>query len=219
MKKPILGACSVSLALAVAAPAQTPAGGEFRINTYTTHRQAFGRSATEPDGDFAVVWASFYQDGSDYGSFGQRFAASGAPRGSEFRISAFTTGPQLLPAVAVGNKGDLVVVWSDIQDGSGNSIHGGRYDTEGNPVGSEFLVNTFTIGYQYRPHVGRASDGRFVVSWVSPYVDGSSQGIAARRFDASGNPIGSEFVVNTFTTGLQIFGDLAVDASGNFVVV
>ena len=44
-------------------------------------------------------------------------------------------------------------------------------------------------------------------------------GIAARRFDASGNPIGSEFVVNTYTTGDQRCGDLAVEADGNFVVV
>ena len=52
-----------------------------------------------------------------------------------------------------------------------------------------------------------------------PEADGSSYGIAARRFDASGNPIGSEFVVNTYTTGVQACGDLAVEADGSFVVV
>ena len=110
----------------------------------------------EPDGDFVVVWTSFTQDGSDYGVFGQRFAASGAPRGSEFRINTYTTGFQGPPAVAVGSRG--ISSWSGRawQDGSGPSIQGRRFDAAGRAIGAEFLVNTFTTGLQYRPHVGRA---------------------------------------------------------------
>ena len=104
MVKQVVGACSVVLALTVAASAQTCAGGEFRINTYTTGYQGFARAAMEPDGDFVVVWTSFAQDGSDYGAFGQRFEASGAPRGSEFRINSYTTGFQGLPHAAVGSR-------------------------------------------------------------------------------------------------------------------
>jgi S-layer family protein len=209
----------VCLAFAATASAQTPAGGEFRINTYTTGTQTIARPAMEPDGDFVVVWTSFPQDGNNDGAFGQRFAASGVPRGSEFRINTYTTGSQGLPAVAVGSRGDFVVVWESVEDDSGQSIQGRLYDTGGNPIGAEFLVNTFTTGYQFRPRVGRAADGRFVVSWTSQNVDGSAYGIAARRFDASGNSIGAEFVVNTYTTGDQRFGDLAVEANGNFVAV
>jgi hypothetical protein len=43
---------------AAAASAQTTAGGEFRVNTYTTGAQADARAAMEPDGDFVVVWTS-----------------------------------------------------------------------------------------------------------------------------------------------------------------
>ena len=74
----IVGAFSVSLLLGVAAvSAQTPAGGEFRVNTYTTERQYDARPAMEADGDFVVVWTSYLQDGDSYGAFGQRFAPSG----------------------------------------------------------------------------------------------------------------------------------------------
>ena len=140
----------VVLAVAATASAQTPAGGEFRVNTYTTGRQDIARAAMEPDGDFVVVWTSFGQDGSYDRVFGQRFAASGAPRGSEFRINAYTTNSQAWPAVAVGSKGDFVVVWGSNQDGSGLSIQGRRFDAAGNPIGAEFQVNTFTTGYQYQ---------------------------------------------------------------------
>jgi S-layer homology domain len=172
----------------------------------------------EPDGDFVAVWMSYGQDGSDWGTFGQRFAASGVRRGSEFRINTYTTGPQAFPAVAVGSSGDFVLVWQSVQDGSDASVQGQRFDAAGSATGGEFLVNTFTTGIQSWPHLGRASDGRFVVSWSSP-VDGSEYGIAARLFNAAGSPIGSEFVVNTYTTGRQFAGDLAAEASGNFVAV
>ena len=66
------------------------------------------------------------------GMFGQRFAASGAPRGSEFQINTYTTGHQHVPAVAVGSRGDFVVVWQERrQDGSGASIQGQRFDAAG----------------------------------------------------------------------------------------
>ncbi len=219
MTKPLFRAGLVSLVMVAPAMAQTPAGGEFRVNTYTTNRQTAARAAMEPDGDFVVVWQSYTQDGNNYGVFGQRFAASGAPRGSEFRINTYTTAYQRQPAVAVGSRGDFVVVWLSTQDGSGPSIQGQRYDASGSAIGGEFLVNTFTTGNQNYSRVGRASDGRFVVSWISNEADGDSSGIAARRFDASGNPIGSEFLVNTYTTGMQRLGDLAVAANGDFVAV
>jgi hypothetical protein len=208
------------LACAAVASAQTPAGGDFRINTYTIGRQDAGRPAMEPDGDFVVVWNSDGQDGNGYGVFGQRFAASGAPVGSEFQINTYTTGFQGRPAVAVGSRGDFVVVWESVSpDGSFENILGRRYDASGNAIGGEFLVNTFTPSNQYRARVGRASDGRFVVGWVSFYGDGSANGIAARRFGATGSPIGAEFVVNTYTTVVQNFVDVGVEANGNFVAV
>jgi hypothetical protein len=217
--KALVGALSVALVLTAAASAQTPAGGEFQVNTYTTGQQDVGRVAMEPDGDFVIVWQSYTQDASGYGAFGQRFAASGSPRGNEFQINAYTTASQYRPTIAVGSRGDFVVVWISSQDGSGTSIQGRRYDTTGNSIGTEFLVNVQTPGFQLQPSVGRSSDGRYVVEWTTDSVDGSVSGIGARRFDASGNPAGSEFVVNAYTTGAQIFGNLAVQADGQFVMI
>ena len=207
------------LACAPEARAQVRAGGEFRINSYTTNRQFAVRPAMEPDGDFVAVWQSQMQDGDDYGVYARRYAASGLPRGGEFRVNVHTTGYQMDPAVAVGSAGDFIVVWRSAQDGSSASVHGRRYDAAGNAVGGEFQVNTYTPGFQYRPRVGRAADGAFVVAWTSFGGDGGGYGVAARRFDASGNPVGSELVVNTYTTGDQFAVDVAVAASGEFVAV
>lgn len=59
-----------------------------------------------------------------------------------------------------------------------------------------------------------------LVSVTITVTDASAQGnIAAQVFDADGNKIGDEIVVNTTITGSQIAPDVATDGEGNFVVV
>ncbi len=62
------------------------------------------------------------------------------------------------------------------------------------------------------------ADGDFVVAWMSNGQDGSGYGIYAQRYTAAGVAVGSEFRVNTFTTGAQRLPSVALDADGDFVV-
>ena len=87
---------------------------------------------------------------------------------------------------------------------------------QGNPVGPEFRVNTYTTGFQSYPDVAADTSG-FVVTWFGDQ-DGSGYGVFGQRFSSSGAPLGSEFAVNTFTTGDQMFSSVASDPAGNFVV-
>jgi hypothetical protein len=68
-----------------------------------------------------------------------------------------------------------------------------------------------------QPRAAAAGDGRFVVVWSKS--DGQLDGVFARRFDATGAPVGFAFPVNGYTTGDQQFPDVAMSASGDFVVV
>jgi hypothetical protein len=90
---------------------------------------------------------------------------------------------------------------------------------QGNPMGPEFHVNTFTTGYQRFPTVASDSSGNFVVVWSSTGQDGSNDGVFAQRYASSGVPLGPEFRVNTYTTSIQHHPAVASDASGNFVIV
>jgi hypothetical protein len=169
----------------------------------------------EPDGDFVVAWTSPGQGGI----FGQRFSAPATPRGLEFQINVVATGQQKAPDIAVGSGGDFVVAWESSEDNFFRNIKARRYDMTGSAIGGEFLVNAFTTGFQNEPSIGRATDGRFVIAWTSQHGDGNLDAIAARRYDAAGNAIGAPFVVNTYTTGAQRYGAIAVAPSGGFVVV
>ncbi len=84
---------------------------------------------------------------------------------------------------------------------------------------SDFLVNTYTMDDQSMPSVGIAPDGRFVVVWRSLGQDGEGHGVFGQRFDAEGRPVGREFQVNTYTTGNQRGGYVAVGPDARFVVV
>jgi hypothetical protein len=197
-----------------------PLGPEFQVNSFTTSYQSNPAVASAANGDFVVVWTSFYQDGSGYGIFGQRFNAAGVPQGSEFRVNSYTTFHQFAPAVASAANGDFVVVWqSGGQDGSGDGVFGQRFNAAGAPQGSEFQANSYAAGHQRMPAVGSAANGNFVVAWASYYQDGSLSGVFGQRFHAFGLPLESEFQVSSYTTSDQAWPAVAASANGNFVVV
>jgi hypothetical protein len=162
-----------------------PQGAEFQANTYTTGWQIWPAVASDPAGNFVVAWAGYYQDGSGFGVFGQRYDALGARRGAEFQLNTYTTSAQDRPSVAMDAAGSFVTVWESFQDGSLSGMEGQRFDASGVVRGSEFQVNSYTLGYQFGP-AGRAvaSDavGNFVVAWASDGQDGSNYGIFAQRF-------------------------------------
>jgi hypothetical protein len=61
--------------------AGTPLGGDFHVNAYTPHAQRNPTVAAGADGDFVVVWESYYQEGvgGSYGVFGRRYQPSALP--------------------------------------------------------------------------------------------------------------------------------------------
>ena len=217
-----------------------PAGAEFQVNTYTTGPQFDPAVAADAAGQFTVSWTSGYssyyspsrypsQDGSTFGAFLQTFDAARGPAGSEMQANAFTTGEQSHTAVA-RSAGQFVVVWqsddyfnSVTQDGSSTGIFARRYDDAGVPADAEFQVNSYTTDAQSNPAVASDGAGGFVVVWESGGYygsqDGSYDGVFGQRFSVAGTPLGTEFQVNTYTTGVQAFPAIAAGPAGTFVVV
>jgi hypothetical protein len=214
----------VALSSFPASAAAQAVGSEFQVNTYTTSYQKASPIGTaiaaDANGNFVVVWMSYQQDGDHYGVFAQRYDSAGETLGSEFRINSFTTHAQRFPSVASESSGNFVVIWeSDPGDGSGYGIFGQRYDSAGEPLGGEFRANSYTTLDQFAPSIASDAGGNFVVVWSNYDQDGDQFGVFGQRYDSSGMTQGSEFRVNTFTTGNQFFPSVAADASGNFVVV
>jgi hypothetical protein len=212
-------------------------GSEFLVNTWTTDDQEAPSITSLPNGGFVVVWKSGCwwqectpQDGDGYGVYGQRFDSNGNKVGSEFLVNTWTTDDQEAPSITSLPNGRFVVVWDGAGEGDGDGVYGQRFDSNGNKVGSEFQVNTWTTNYQWFPSITSLSNGGFVVVWTSgcdpswapcssTAQDGSGYGVYGQRFDSDGNKVGSEFQVNTWTTDSQGYPSIASLSNGGFVVV
>ena len=195
--------------------AGVPLGSEFRVNTATSSHQGLSSVATDASGNFVVVWMTSFPENV----WGQRFASSGSPLGGQFQVNSGPFG--FGPIVAMDAAGDFVVAWQKNDTASDLGIIARRFAASGVPLGNEFRVNTVTAGNQYYPGVASDGVGNFVVIWGS--ADGDDTGVFAQRFASSGAPLGGEFRVNTYTTGVQgrslLRPSVALDAAGNFVIV
>lgn len=171
-----------------------PLGSEFQVNTFTSTAQNNPRVGMDADGDFVVVWMSRSQfPPAIFSIIGRRYDKTGAPVGGEFHISTGLT--TISPDVAMGANGDFLVSWTGRPEGTfGTSdLYARLYDSTGAPRTSSFVVGSLGPFESVNPGVTATPDGGWIVAWTH-FTSGNSD-VLARRFDADGNPVGSEVVV------------------------
>ncbi len=165
------------------------------------------------EGRFLVVWDDWRNDPGDI--YGQIFSEDGLRIGANFRVNEGSW-LQYHPSCAADSEGNFVVSW---QDGRGTSwdIYARRFDRNGNPLGSDFLVNDDnTTSFQGDPEVAVRADGSFIIVW-SDERQGNSD-VYGQRYSANGVPIGGNFLVNEVISGNQSAPGIAIDPSGKFFV-
>ncbi len=187
-------------------------GSEMRVNTSIAGDQTAPAVAIDASGAVVAAWTS--ADGDGLGVFAQRFDANGEPAGSEFQVNVSSAGAQQAPALAMDAAGNFVVVWQG-QDADKEGVLARRFDSDGNPLAGEFVVNSVTAGSQLSPTVAMNASGAWVVGWQNG-SGGSAGEIVGQRFDASGNAVGAQFQVNTTTAEAQTAPSVAINANGDF---
>jgi hypothetical protein len=88
----------------------------------------------------------------------------------------------------------------------------------GVPQSAEFPVNSHITGEQTDPDVAVDASGNILITWGSTGQDGSASGVYAQRYNAVGFPQGTEFRVNSFTTGNQRVPVTAIAPNGLSVI-
>jgi hypothetical protein len=171
------------------------------------------------DGRFVVVWVGPAPGPLVYTVFGRLYNADGSIAGFDFLVSTYTDGSQLGPSAAMACDGRFVVAWErEGGDADGSGVFGRRYTPEGDPVWPEFQVNTYMTDDQKSPSVAMACDGRFAAVWTSNEQDGERFDVYGQRFAADGNPVGTEFRVNTNTEDWQGSPSAAMADDGRLLV-
>lgn len=203
----------------------TPLSGEFQVNSTTNGDQTAPSVGRDSAGNTVISWTSAGQDGSGLGIYARAYNSLGVSLGGEFLVSNTTNGDQSDSVVALNRTtGSFVIGWTSAgQDGSGSGIYARQFNgllgLFVSPSGSEFRVNTTTANDQTDAAIGmHPITGEFVTTWTSAGQDGSGTGIYAQRFNSSGVKMGTEFRVNTSTSGNQTDSSVVVDAGGDAYV-
>jgi hypothetical protein len=141
---------------------------------------------------------------------------------SEYRVETPGYEINLEPQVTRLASGEFIVVRGS-SPWFRNNIVARRLTTEGVPFGTEFVVNTYTGKDSAEAAVAPLADGGFVVVWTMPSIgsapDGSGSAIGGQRFASDATAVGTEFIVNTYTSGMQHDAEVAALSDGGFVVV
>lgn len=209
--------------------AGTAQGIPFQVNTVTTRDATAPQVAMDSSGNFAVAWTD--PNASPAAIYVRLYDPSGAATSTPIQVfDATSTAPSVtctVSSIAMNPSGDFVVTWRFTEttytyapffsSNDTTNTYARCYGADGTAKGGSFKVNTTTGGSD--SDVAMAPDGSFVVTWTSAAgQDGSAQGIYAQRYDASGTKIGSEFLVNTTTSGAQTASAVAMAADGAFIV-
>ncbi|WP_308311328.1 calcium-binding protein [Shinella sp. CPCC 101442] len=194
-------------------------GDEISVSSRAI-RDRSGPSVTAfTDGGWVVTWSTVLPDESGFGIYQQRYGSNGNAVGEENKVNTSTVGKENDTAVAVLPDGGWIVTWSTAgQDGSGSGVYQQRYASNGNGVGGEIKVNSFTAGAKDDVDVAVLSDGGWVITWASFGQDGSNFGVYQQRYKADGSVSGGEKLVNTSTVGHQSEPSIAALDDGGWIV-
>ncbi len=142
----------------------------------------------------------------------------GAAFGMSFVANTYTLGVQGEPVVAAFDTSEFVVVWeSDGQDGDDLGVFARVFDSQGNAIGAEFVVNQTTTDIQSSPTVAADGDG-FVVVWEEYDVLAVEDRLLGRIFDSRVGPVGDEFRIDTEISDYHIAPVISAPSGGRFVV-
>lgn len=189
--------------------------------------QNYPQVAALVGGGHVVAWSAFGADlnGEAYQVYAQRYDAAGEKAGAPIVVENDTSYEQSLPSVAGLGDGGFVLVWQGYTvDGSGLGLFAQRYDADGAKTGDEIIVNANGYLEPHEASVTALANGGFAVSWTANALTDGTHDVWARAFDANGEPMGPDFVVNTVEDGVErtrgrITETIAGLESGRFAVV
>jgi hypothetical protein len=194
---------------------------EFLVNQYTSYNQRAPAVAALAGGNYVIVWVSeqerFFNSSDVYARI---FTAGGVPVTDEIAVNSGTNMCDS-PDVAPLNDGGFTVVWAqkDEQVPTNNwDVWGRAFSAGGQPEVTDFRINTYLYGDQFRPKIAAGPSGSLVV-WTSMAQDGSREGVFGRFLAGGTQAAGSEMLVNTTTISQQLHPAVAWNGVDHFLVV
>lgn len=190
----------------------TPLGDEFHVASMD-QLQAEPSVTLDADGNFVITWSSNYSH-QPADIYARRFDNQGLALGDEFQVSSDTNSSHGYPKVALDENDDFVITWYSTSGySSSESIRGQRYDSQGQPLGTEITI----AASEASPHhdLAMMANGHFVEVWNGTY--NGVDGLFARRYDNQALPLGV-FQVTDTSNNWPASPSLSIGANGSMIV-
>ena len=211
------------LSTAVTASAQTnyysANGSEYPVVGQLPGDQVFPDTAISPTNGI-VVWQDNVTDGDGWGISARRLDGTLSGTLSPFRVNVIGAGDQENPRVALLHNGGAAFVWQGGKEGSQHIY--ARFLTATNTFASttDLVVSTFPNNFQINPALAVLTNGNVAVVWSS-YDQVSSNSLLdvyCQILSTNGAKVGTNFLVNQFTSFNQRSPAVAALQNGGFVV-
>lgn len=198
-----------------------PVGGDLKLSSDLGDQDNV-KLSTLADGRFLVTWSSRPSTSPLVIDVrGQFLDQSGAPVGAAFTINPTGTadkGYQYRPEIAPLADGGFVVTYhASIPNAYNADAFGRRFDSNGRPVGQEFVIAS-TAKDDWRVATRGLTDGGFIVVWDSVDSSGANR-IFLRRYDANGVLVQADTPIGAAPGGTgQSHAQVASMADGGYVI-
>lgn len=214
----------LTLVMVSSAPAQvnyyTTNGTEYSVIGSLPGDQVNPDVAVSTNGGF-VVWQDNVTDGDSWGISARRLDTTLSGTLGTFRVNVTGAGSQENPRVVMLKNNGAVFVWQGGTPGLNQHIYT-RFLTASNTflTTNDILVNTFTNNFQVTPAVAVLNNSNVVVVWSSynQAKTNSMLDVFAQILSPSGQKVGTNFLVNQFTSYNQHTPTIAALSGGGFVV-
>ena len=194
-------------------------GTEYAVIGSLPGDQVFPDAAVAANGGF-VVWQDNATDGSGEGISARRLDNTLSGTLSTFRVNVQGTNDQAYPRVALLKNGGAAFVW---QGGAESKQHiFARLLTPANTwlMNTDVVVSTFANNFQINPAVATLNNSNVVVVWGSfdQVSSNSFQDVYGQILSPVGNKVGTNFLINQFSSYNQRTPAIAALKNGGFVV-
>jgi hypothetical protein len=204
------------------------------------HFDASGQPVGEPirfgiEGDYAARIAYFSDGGSVTGwARTQRGYYNTpvnlrclSPEGQLIRETTAGNYEQFIGNILVLNDNAFLVIWNAFNRddvpwyGTAESgVYARLFSRDCVALTDEIQVNTYAYGSQYGSQAVRMSDGGFAIAWTSEsHTLDNSPSVFIQRFNAAGQKVGKETLVNSHTPYYQSDIDITALDNGDIVAV
>jgi hypothetical protein len=189
-------------------------GSELGVNTTSARTQAHSDLTRLADGRLLAVWidADFNTTAGRY-LRGQLYAADGTPLGGELTLA---TDASIRPDVVGLPNGGFALTYI------GSGVRAQLFDADANPVAPSFYVKPgpgSSLGSS--PEIAALAGGGIAVIWDDEHTggaDASGTGVRLSTYDALGNALLTDVVVNSAVSGNQADASVSGLANGGFAV-